>query len=84
MTRRIVSETCSKETETFSRSGPSVACWVDTSGASEAERVIPLLLSEEEEEVSEPGTICQVEAQRPQDSSQNPANSGLEQLPHRV
>ena len=60
-----------------------MAACVDTAGASEAERAIPPLLPEEEED-SVPGTICHVEAQRPQVSSQKPANSGLEQLPHRV
>jgi len=85
LTRRIVSETCSKATEAPSRSGPSVAPCVVAAGASEAERTVPPLLpSGEEETASVPGTICQVEAQRPQVSSQKPANSGLEQLPHRV
>ena len=81
-TLRIVSETCSKATETFSRSGPMVASCVETTGASDAERITPFFLPEMEASV--PGTTCQVEAQRPQVSSQKPANSGLEQLPHRV
>ena len=82
-TRRIVSETCSKSTETLSRSGPRVAVCVETTGASMAERVMPFS-EEEPPPFSVPGTIRQVEAQRPQVSSQKPANSGLEQWPQRV
>lgn len=82
LTRRIASETCSKSTATPSRSGPSEAPCVETTGASAAERTflpLPSALLD-----SEPGTTRHVDAQRPQDSSQKPANSGLVQLPQRV
>ena len=55
LTRRIVSETCSKATEAPSRSGPSVAPCVVAAGASEAERTVPPLLPSGEEDGLGPG-----------------------------